>query len=75
MPKIAKLAMLALIVCLTAQCAPQGLARSVTDAPAVVNDFCVVSSVIHGSRSDTTETLRQIEKHNAYGQDHCSWKL
>jgi hypothetical protein len=48
---------------------PQTSGASVTDS------FCVVASPIHASRQDTTGTLRQIEKHNLYGREHCGWNL
>ncbi len=42
--------------------------------PVVVHDHCLIYEVIRGSRRDTPETLRQIDRENSKTRAVCAAK-
>lgn len=50
------------------------LSACATSSPAPVPDsYCLIAKPIYSAESDTEETKRQIDEHNAAGEAVCGW--
>lgn len=58
---------------LLSACATLAACQTSRPTAFVGTDFCKVAQAITYSRTDTTETKKQVREHNAVGVELCKW--